>query len=140
MTELSLSVGEELSRSFEPCLTKEGKLMAMQRQYSDDHNKIPGKRPRLMIDISPELRRRIKIAAAQKDLSIREYVEEILEQVVPPETSFLEKRARGRLNSAAIEDLLKTREEIMRSHPGQVYDSVETLHQLREERLKELEQ
>lgn len=104
--------------------------MAMQSQY--------GKRPRLMIDISPELRRRIKIAAAQKDLSIREYVEDILEQVVPPEKSFLEKR--GRLDSAAIEDLLKTREEIIRAHPGQVFDSAETLHQLREERLKELEQ
>ena len=114
--------------------------MATQSQYSDDHNRLPGKRPRLMIDISPELRRRIKIAAAQKDLSIREYVEEILEQVVPPETSLLEKRERGRLNSAAIEELLKTREEIMHSHPGQVFDSVETLHQLREERLKELEQ
>jgi len=118
----------------------EGEAMAMQRQYNDDHNKIPGKRPRLMIDISPELRRRIKIAAAQKDVSIREYVEDILEQVVPSETNFLEKRESGRLNSAAIEDLLKTREEIMRAHPGQVYDSVGTLHQLREERLKELEQ
>ncbi len=73
--------------------------MAMQSQYSDDHNRLPGKRPRLMIDISPELRRRIKIAAAQKDLSIREYVEEILEQVVPPETSLLEKRERGRLKA-----------------------------------------
>ncbi len=114
--------------------------MAMQNHYSDDHNKLPGKRPRLMIDISPELRRRIKIAAAQKDLSIREYVEDILDQTVPPETSFLEKRERGQLNSAAIEDLLKTREEIMRAHPGQVFDSVETLHQLREERIKELEQ
>jgi ParD-like antitoxin of type II ParDE toxin-antitoxin system len=118
----------------------EGEAMAMQRQYNDDYNKIPGKRPRLMIDISPELRRRIKIAAAQKDVSIREYVEDILEQVVPSETNVLEKRESGRLNSAAIEDLLKTREEIMRAHPGQVYDSVETLHQLREERLKELEQ
>src|SRR6266704_5648665 len=114
--------------------------MAMQRQYNDNSKGPPGKRPRLMIDISPELRRRIKIAAAQKDLSIREYVEDILEQTVPPENSFLEKRERGRLNSAAIEDLLKTREEIMRAHPGLVFDSVETLHQLREERLKELEQ
>ena len=112
----------------------------MQSQYNDDHNRLPGKRPRLMIDISPELRRRIKIAAAQKDLSIREYVEDILENVVPPEKSFLEKRERGRLNSAAIEDLFKTREEVMRAHPGQEFDSVETLHQLREERLKELEQ
>jgi hypothetical protein len=114
--------------------------MAMHSQYSDDHNKLPGKRPRLIIDISPELRRRIKIAAAQKDLSIREYVEDILDQAVPSEKSFLEKRERGQLNSAAIEDLLKTREEIMRAHPGQVFDSVETLHQLREERIKELEQ
>ena len=121
-------------------LTKVDKEMAMQSQYNDDHNRLPGKRPRLMIDISPELRRRIKIAAAQKDLSIREYVEDILDQAVPSEKSFLEKRERGRLNSAAIEDLLKTREEIMRAHPGQVFDSVETLHQLREERLKELEQ
>ncbi len=101
--------------------------MAMQNQYSDDHNRLPGKRPRLMIDISPELRRRIKIAAAEKDLSIREYVEDILEKVVPPEKSFLEKRERGRLSSAAIEDLLRTREEITRAHPGQVFDSVETL-------------
>ena len=114
--------------------------MAMQSQYNDDQNRVPGKRPRLMIDISPELRRRIKIAAAQKDLSIREYVENILDQAVPPEKSLLEKRERGRLNSAAIDDLLKTREEIMRAHPGQVFDSVETLRQLREERIKELEQ
>jgi hypothetical protein len=121
-------------------LTKEDQAMAMPSQYNDEHKKLPGKRPRLMIDISPELRRRIKIAAAQKDLSIRKYIEDILDQVVPPEKSFLEKRERGRLNSAAIEDLLKTREEITRAHPGQTYDSVETLHQLREERLKELEQ
>jgi uncharacterized protein (DUF1778 family) len=121
-------------------ITKEDKEMAMQSQYNDDHNRLPGKRPRLMIDISPELRRRIKIAAAQKDLSIREYVEDILDQAVPPEKSLLEKRERVRLNSAAIDDLLKTREEIMRAHPGQVYDSVETLRQLREERIQELEQ
>ncbi len=114
--------------------------MTMQSQYSNNQKRHPGKRPRLMIDISPELRRRIKVAAAQKDLSVNEYVGRILEEAVPPETNFFLKRERGQLNSAAIEDLLKTREEIMRAHPGQVFDSVETLHQLREERLKELEQ
>lgn len=114
--------------------------MAMQSQYSDDQRRQPGKRPRLMIDISPELRRRIKVAAAQKDLSVNEYIGRILEETVPRETNFFEKRERGRLNSTAIEDLLKTREEIMRAHPGQVFDSVETLHQVREERLKELDQ
>lgn len=114
--------------------------MAMQNQYSNNQRRLPGKRPRLMIDISPELRRRIKIAAAQKDLSVNEYVGRILEEVIPRETNLLEKRERSRLNSAAIEDLLKTREEVMRAHPGEVFDSVETLHQIREERLKELEQ
>jgi len=78
-------------------LTKVDKEMAMQSQYNDDQNRVPGKRPRLMIDISPELRRRIKIAAAQKDLSIRVYVEDILDQAVPSE-----KREQGRRNSAAI--------------------------------------
>jgi hypothetical protein len=114
--------------------------MAIQRQNGDDQRGLHGKRPRLMIDISPELRRRIKMAAARRDLSVNEYVGSILEEAVPPEINFLEKREKGQLNSAAIEDLLKTREEIMRAHPGQVFDSVETLHQIREERLKELEQ
>ncbi len=113
--------------------------MAMQQHYNDEQSGYHGKRPRLMIDISPELRRRIKMAAAEKDVSIREYVEDILEESVPPETAFLQKRRRGQLNGAAIEDLLKTRAEIMHAHPGEMFDSVETLHQLREERLKELE-
>ncbi len=114
--------------------------MAMQNQYNDSQRRLPGKRPRLMIDISPELRRRIKVAAAEKDLSVNEYVGRILEEVIPRESNLLENRERGRLNSTAIEDLLRTREEVMRAHPGEVFDSVETLHQIREERLKELEQ
>ena len=93
------------------------------------------KRLRLVIDISPELRRRIKRAATQKDLSVNEYVGRILEEVIPRESNLLENRERGRLNSTAIEDLLRTREEVMRAHPGEVFDSAETLHQIREERL-----
>jgi ParD-like antitoxin of type II ParDE toxin-antitoxin system len=104
--------------------------MAMQSQYSDDDNKLPGKRSRLMIDISPELLQRIKIAAAQKDFSIREYVEDILNQAVPSE-----KRERGRLNSAALEDLLNTREEILHERQGKPFsDSTEIIRQMREER------
>ena len=104
--------------------------MVMQSQYSDDHNKLPGKRPRLIIDISPELLQRIKVAAAQKDLSIREYVEDILDQAVPSE-----KRERGRLNSEAIEDLLKTREEILHERQGKPFsDSTELIRQMREDR------
>jgi len=47
--------------------------MEIQDQRSNDLKKQQGKRARLTIDISPELRRRIKIAAVQRDLSITDY-------------------------------------------------------------------
>ncbi len=102
----------------------------MQNQNSDDLYKLSENRSRLMIDISPDLLQRIKIAAANKDVSLHEYVEDILNQAVPSE-----KRERGRLNSAAIEDLLKTREKIMHERQGQPFtDSTELIRQMREER------
>ena len=63
-------------------------------------------------------------------VKFNEYVENILDQTVPSE-----KREQGRLNSAAIEDLLKTREEIMRERQGKPFsDSIELIRQMREER------
>ena len=115
--------------------------MAMQRQYNDDHNKLPGKRPRLMIDISPELRRRIKIAAAQKDVSIREYVEDILEQVVPSEEASKEKRQPRPVSQESLERLLRTREQIIQERQGRPFtDSTEIIRQMREERSEYLEE
>ena len=109
--------------------------MVMQNQYSDDHNRLPAKRPRLMIDISPELRRRIKIAAAQKDLSIREYVEDILEKVVPPEKATIEKRVPRPVSRESLQRLLRTREQIIEERQGQPFtDSTELIRQMREER------
>jgi plasmid stability protein len=43
------------------------------------------RRARLSIDVEPELRRRIKIAAAARGLSVREYVESILRQALEAE-------------------------------------------------------
>jgi hypothetical protein len=113
--------------------------MAMQSQYHDDHNKLPGKRPRLMIDISPELRRRIKIAAAQKDLSIREYVEDILDQAVPSENPHAKKRQPRPVSHESLQRLLRTREQIIHERQGQPFtDSTELIRQMREERSKYL--
>ncbi len=107
--------------------------MAM-RQYDDDQTDD------IMIHLVPELRRRIKLAAAQSNLSVQEYIERILEQIVPPEATSKQKRT-GRLNRAAVDKLLQTREAIRRAHPGQVFeDSSELIHQAREERMRELEQ
>lgn len=107
--------------------------MAM-RQHDDDQTDD------IMIHLVPELRRRIKIAAAQSKLSVQEYIEQILEQTVPPEANSAQIRT-GRLNRAAVDELLRFREELKRAHPGQIFeDSAETLRQIREERTRELEQ
>lgn len=38
------------------------------------------KRPRISIDVMPEVRRRLRLAAAKRDLTIRQYVLEALEE------------------------------------------------------------
>jgi len=40
------------------------------------------RRARLSIDVAPELRRRLKIAAAARDLTVRDYVEAILRRAL----------------------------------------------------------
>ncbi len=108
--------------------------MAVQRQYDDNH--ADG----IIINIVPELRRRLKIVASQNHLSVQEYVERVLEQAIRFETDSTQNRGRG-LNRAAVDRLLQTREAIKRAHPGQVFeDSAELIHQAREERTQELEQ
>lgn len=117
---------------------KEG--TAIQQHYDSDQPAPPKGRSRLIIDIVPELRRRIRVAAAQNDLSIQEYVGRILDEVVPLE-AMPEEREHGPIKREALDRLLKHREEFMRAHPGLVFeDSVETLRQIREERMEQLEQ
>ena len=38
------------------------------------------KRPRISIDVAPEVRRRLRLAAAKRDLTIRQYVLEAIEE------------------------------------------------------------
>lgn len=37
-------------------------------------------RPRISIDVEPEMRRRLRLAAAQRDVTVRQYVLEALEE------------------------------------------------------------
>ena len=98
------------------------------------------KRTRLIIDISPGLRKRVRLAAAQSDLSMREYVESILERAVP-DAPAISHSPRRRLDRTAFERLRNTWEAIERAHPGVVFeDSAETIRQMRQERSDELEQ
>ena len=107
--------------------------MATQHRYDNQKDD-------LFVSIHPQLRKRIMMAAAQSNLSIEDYVNQILEQSLPDETHSVQE-SDGRLNRTAVDRLLQTREAIMRAHPGLVFeDSAETLRQIREERMRELEQ
>ncbi len=116
--------------------------MALRKEdfAADDEQKDNAKkRSRITIDISPELRRRIKMAALQNDLSIGEYVGRILEQNVPTEVNTSQQRKP--MTREAIEDLRQIREQIMQERNGKLFeDSAEMIRQMREERSQELEQ
>jgi hypothetical protein len=107
---------------------------------TNDRTKHPAKRSRITFDVSPELRRRIKIAALQHDLSIGEYLGQILEQAVPDEASMAQ-RERRPVTRKTLNDFLQIRKEIMQERKGIPFgDSTEIIHQMREERSRELEQ
>lgn len=96
------------------------------------------KRTRITIDINPELRRRIKLAASQADISISEYMENILEKAVPDEINILQPQGHP-VTLEAIERLRRLREQIFQEHNGQFFeDSAELLYQQREERTRQL--
>lgn len=63
------------------------------------------RRARLSIDVTPELRRRIKVAAASREISVREYVETILRQALEAaerEEPAAERAAWSRLSAGAF--------------------------------------
>jgi len=98
------------------------------------------KRSRITIDISPELRRRIKIAASQRDLSISEYLGNILEENVPDEINLVEQDTHP-VPSDILEEVDRIHERVLRESKGHIFeDSTEMIHKMREERSQELEQ
>jgi hypothetical protein len=96
-------------------------------------------RTRITIDVSPELRTRIKVAAAANAISVSEYLGRILEESVPAQDTG---RARGHpVTRETIERLREIREAIMRDRNGKPFeDSTEIIRQMREERSRELGQ
>jgi len=96
------------------------------------------KRSRITFDVSPELRRRIKMAALQEDLSISDYLGRVLEMNVPKEGSITQRKRRP-VTRKTLEDLREVREEILRSRGGKPFeDSSEMIRQMREERTRQL--
>lgn len=90
-------------------------------------------RHRLTIDISAELDERIQEAAEQSNVSIEQYLEDVLNDVVP--ISHLWKP----LNPEGIERLRQFQTQLLEERGGVPFgNSVELLREAREEREKEL--
>ena len=118
--------------------------MALRKEefhHEDERQEVTTmKRSRITIDISPELRRRIKVAASQNDLSISEYLGRILEQAVPDEASIIEEEEQP-ITLEEIEKLRRLRKLILQDRQGKPFeDSSEMIRQMREERTRYLEQ
>lgn len=115
--------------------------MTTRLRPNDERMEQGGQRARLTLDITPEMRRRIRLAAAQRDLTIREYVERILDEALPPLRELEALEAVGRplepISRAALDQLLATREQIMRGRRF-TDDSTELLNEAREERTADL--
>jgi hypothetical protein len=91
------------------------------------------------IDISPELRQRIKLATSHANISISEYVGNILEKAIPQESAILQLQGHP-VTLEVIEQLRSLREQIFQENNGQFFeDSAELLRHQREERTRELD-
>jgi hypothetical protein len=93
------------------------------------------KRPRVSIDVSPELRRRIRLAAAARDVSVTEYCREILAHHVAQDDDGQDARRERALE--ALEMARRFRERVF-SDRILTPDSAELIHEAREERLRQL--
>ena len=98
------------------------------------------KRLRITFDVSPELRKRIKAAALQNNLSISEYLVNILEEAVPDEMELVGQE-RHPVPPDIMEEVYRVQEQVIRDSKGHIFeDTTELLRQLREERTQYLEQ
>ena len=117
--------------------------MAVQRHEFDSSNQQDqkqAKRSRITFDVSPELRRRIKVAAAQQNASIGEYLGHIIEEVVPKEIAKPEQPWRP-ITRKSSEKLRTIRERLLTDHDGEPFeDSTETIRERREDRVHYLEE
>lgn len=124
-------------------MRKQGKIMAVEKHYMDDDHyeqekDASKKRSRITIDVTPTLRRRIRLAALNEDLSISEYVEQILEDRVPSEETITQLKEHP-VTPEFLEEVYKVRQQIIRDAKGEPFeDSAEVIRRAREERTREL--
>ena len=106
--------------------------------HDDDNihvsNKKTKKRVRLSFNLTPDLRRRIKLAALNQNLSLSKYLGQVLEKVLPLEEDVTKARYHPVTNKT-LEAVDRIRERLMQGREENFFgDSVESIRQMREER------
>jgi hypothetical protein len=96
--------------------------------------KQPTSRPRLTVDISPTLKRRIKVAAAAQDMPVSAYIARMLEQAVPAADT-VAKASDGTISSEMMRRAAALRAEQKTPFPE---DSADLIREAREQRHAEL--
>jgi hypothetical protein len=91
-------------------------------------------RPRLTVDISPTLKRRIKVAAAAQDMPVSAYIARVLEQAVPAADT-VTKASDGAITREMIRRAATLRAEQKAPFPE---DSADLIREAREERYGQL--
>lgn len=92
----------------------------------------------LIINVNSELEARIAAMAEQQQISIDNYVEGLLDEVVPALCTL--PPARKPLSREGIEKLMLFQEQLLQEHGGKpLGSSVDLLREAREEREKELD-
>ena len=91
-------------------------------------------RPRLTVDISPALKRRIKVAAAAQDMPVSAYIARVLGQVVPVSEAIV-KTSDGAITSGMTRRAEQLRAEQRAPFPE---DSADLIREARERRTTQL--
>ena len=91
-------------------------------------------RPRLTVDISPALKRRIKVAAAAQDMPVSAYVARVLGQVVPASEAVV------KASDGAVSSNMTRRAEQLRAEQRAPFpeDSADLIREAREQRHTQL--
>lgn len=98
----------------------------------------PARRARLTLDIDRALHTRIRMAAFREGISMRAYIEHILEDAVAPEPTSEEEDELHPMVADALDRLRAARAAISRGHVFS--DSTEIVQQMREDRSEHLGQ
>ena len=119
--------------------------MAAQRQKYhdyDEHTETENtkKRVRLTFDVTPELRRRIKMAAVKANLTLNEYLGQVLDEGVPVEEDIMQTQHQERpVTRKTLDKVNEISQRIMKERNGKPFENTtEMIRQMREERTRYL--